>query len=121
MVDSCSCRRQAVAWRRRRMSAGLIAAVSLALVGGGTLMAAGPTQADVTDGLLLRYKLDETSGTVAHDSSGNERDGTVNGAADWKGATGLGFNGTNTYVKAPDNLMAGLSSITVDFDLWIDP
>ncbi|MFI1705072.1 LamG domain-containing protein [Streptomyces griseoruber] len=70
---------------------------------------------------MLRYKLDETSGTVAHDSSGNGRDGTVNGTADWKGADGLRFNGSNTYVKVPDNIMAGLSSITVDFDVWIDP
>jgi hypothetical protein len=106
---------------RRRLSAGLLAFVSLALVGGGSLMTAGPAQADVTNGLMLRYKLDETSGTVAHDSSGNGRDGTVNGTVDWKGASGLSFNGSNTYVKVPDNIMAGLNSITVDFDVWIDP
>ncbi|WP_306819824.1 LamG domain-containing protein [Streptomyces sp. CA-210063] len=105
---------------RRRMSAGLAAALSLVAVAGMALTTAAPAHADTTSGLLLRYKLDETSGTVAHDSSGNGRNGTVNGTADWKGAEGLGFNGSNTYVKVPDNIMAGLNSITVDFDVWID-
>ncbi|MEU9347689.1 LamG domain-containing protein, partial [Streptomyces sp. NPDC048278] len=79
-----------------------------------------PAQASITDGLLLRYKLDETSGTVAHDASGQGHDGTVNGTAGWKGAEGLDFNGSDTYVKVPNNILAGLNSITVDFDVWID-
>ncbi|MGW1667474.1 LamG domain-containing protein [Streptomyces sp. NPDC002324] len=103
---------------RRRMSAALVA-VSLALVA-GVLTTASPAQAEITDGLLLRYKLDETSGTVAHDSSGQGRDGTVNGTVDWDG-DGMAFNGSNTYVKAPNNIMAGLNSISVAFDVWIDP
>ncbi|WP_350284060.1 LamG domain-containing protein [Streptomyces graminofaciens] len=104
---------------RRRTSAGLLAAVVLAT--GTALTTATPAQADITDGLILRYKLDETSGTVARDSSGQNHDGTVNGTADWEGDQGLGFNGSNTYVKMPDNIMVGLNSITVDFDTWIDP
>ncbi|WP_371579553.1 LamG domain-containing protein [Streptomyces sp. NBC_01314] len=106
---------------RRRISAGLLAALSLVAVAGAALTTAAPAQAEISNGLILRYKLDETSGTVAHDSSGNGRDGTVNGTADWKGAEGLDFNGSNTYVKMPDNVMAGLNSITVAFDVWIDP
>jgi beta-xylosidase len=82
---------------------------------------AGTAQADVTDGLALWYKLDATSGSVATDSSGNGRNGTVNGTAVWTGGDGLGFNGTNTYIKVPDNVMSGLSSITVSMDLMIDP
>ncbi|MEE1757898.1 LamG domain-containing protein [Streptomyces sp. SP18BB07] len=84
------------------------------------LTTAAPAQAEITDGLLLRYKLDETSGTVAQDSSGHGRDGTVNGTAGWDG-DGMAFNGSNTYVKMPNNIMAGLNSITVAFDVWIDP
>ncbi|MEU3617935.1 LamG domain-containing protein [Streptomyces sp. NPDC006872] len=103
----------------RRMSAGTVAVLSLALAT-GALATAAPAQAEITNGLVLRYKLDETSGTVAHDSSGHGRDGTVNGTTGWDGA-GMGFNGSNTYIKAPDNIMAGLSSITVAFDVWIDP
>jgi hypothetical protein len=101
------------------MSAGLVATLSLALAA-GVLTTAAPAQAEITDGLLLRYKLDETSGTVAHDSSGHGRDGTVNGTVGWDG-DGMAFNGSNTYVKMPNNIMAGLNSITVDFHVWIDP
>jgi hypothetical protein len=53
---------------------------------------------------------------VATDVSGHHRDGT----ADWGGNQGLTFNGSNTYSKMPDNLMAGLDSIIVDFDVRID-
>ncbi|MFI1358309.1 LamG domain-containing protein [Streptomyces sp. NPDC020898] len=108
--------------RRRRRAAGLLATGLCLLLGAGTaLMTAAPAQADITNGLILRYKLDETSGTVAHDSSGQNHDGTVNGTAVWKGDQGLSFNGSNTYVKMPDSIMAGLNSITVDFETWIDP
>jgi len=104
----------------RRLSAGVVGVVSLALVAGTLATGATPAQAEIGNGLLLRYKLDEASGTVAHDSSGNGRDGTVNGTANWGGDQGLGFNGSNTYIKVPNNIMAGLSSITVDFDVWTD-
>ncbi|MGW0575353.1 LamG domain-containing protein [Streptomyces sp. NPDC002920] len=106
---------------RRRMFAGVVALLSLVLVAGATLTAATPAQAEITSGLLLRYKLDETSGTVAADSSGHGLNATVNGTATWGGDQGLGFNGSNTYIKMPNNIMAGLSSITVAFDVWIDP
>ncbi|MGW0584486.1 LamG domain-containing protein, partial [Streptomyces sp. NPDC002920] len=105
---------------RRRISVGAVGVLSLAIAA-GVLTTAAPAQAEITSGLLLRYKLDETSGTVAHDASGHGRDGTVNGTADWKGDEGLAFNGSNTYVKMPNNIMAGLSSITIAFDVWIDP
>ncbi|WP_232838149.1 LamG domain-containing protein [Streptomyces geranii] len=104
---------------RRWTSAGLVAALSLVLAA-TALTSAVPAQAEITNGLLLRYKLDETSGTVVHDSSGNGRDGAVNGTADWGGKEGLGFNGSDTYVKVPNNIMAGLNSISIDFNVWID-
>jgi hypothetical protein len=112
-----SARTGASPWRR--LSAGALAVLSLVLVAAsvGTVQ---PAQADITNGLLLRYKLDETWGNVAHDSSGNGRDGTVNGGVSWGGDQGLAFNGSDTYVKVPNNIMSGLNSITVDFDVWID-
>ncbi|MEV6342837.1 family 43 glycosylhydrolase [Actinoplanes sp. NPDC051851] len=96
---------------------------ALALLAGSLI--AGPAHAAdadaVTDGLVLRYKLDETSGTTATDSSGNGRNGEVKGTPTWSGTgQGLSFNGTDTYVKVPDDIMAGLSSISVDFDVKID-
>ncbi|MFC4066951.1 immunoglobulin-like domain-containing protein [Actinoplanes subglobosus] len=71
------------------------------------------------DGLVLWYKMDERSGALATDSSGNGRDGTVAGAASWTG-DGLTFDGSSTYVKAPDNVLAGLDSISVSFDVLMD-
>ncbi|MER6961789.1 LamG domain-containing protein [Streptomyces sp. NPDC000618] len=106
---------------RRRTSAVLLTALSLVAAAGAALTTAAPAQAEISNGLVLRYKLDETTGTVAHDSSGHGRDGTVNGTTVWKGVEGLEFNGFNTYVKMPNNVMTGLNSITVAFDVWIDP
>ncbi|MEJ3747214.1 family 43 glycosylhydrolase [Actinomycetes bacterium KLBMP 9797] len=84
-------------------------------------LVATPTSAaaDVTDGLALWYKLDATSGAVATDASGHGRDGTVNGTAAW--GDGLAFNGSNTYVKVPDNVLSGLTSITVALDVYVAP
>ena len=101
----------------------LAAIATLALLAGGLTATAAPAAAasGVTDGLLLWYKLDETAGTVAADSSGKGNDGAVGGAAGWSGDQGLAFNGTDTYVKVPDDIMSGLSSISVAFDVQIDP
>ncbi|MEV0227360.1 family 43 glycosylhydrolase [Streptomyces sp. NPDC050704] len=77
--------------------------------------------AEITDGLALWYKLDAASGTTVADASGNGRDGTVNGAAGWSGSgEGLEFNGSDTYVKVPDNVLSGMNSITVSMDVRID-
>ncbi len=77
--------------------------------------------AATADGLALWYKLDAASGTVAVDSSGKGRDGAVLGTPGWTPGEGLSFNGTNTYVKVPDNLMRGMDAITVAMDVFIDP
>lgn len=77
--------------------------------------------ADVTDGLALWYKLDGDSGSTVTDASGNGRDGTVNGTADWSDTgQGLAFNGSDTYVKVPDDVMKGMDAITVSTDVLID-
>ncbi|PIM66161.1 hypothetical protein CTU88_44560, partial [Streptomyces sp. JV178] len=77
--------------------------------------------AEITDGLALWYKRGATAGTVAADVSGNGRNGTVNGSAGWSGSgEGLTFNGSDTYIKVPDNIMSGMNSITVSMDVQID-
>jgi len=106
---------------RRRSPFTLGAAVLALLAASLTVGPVSPAAAAATDGLALWYKLDETSGTVAADSSGNNRDGTVKGTATWSTGQGLAFNGTDTYIKAPDNLLAGLDSISVAMDVLIDP
>ncbi|MBW8821289.1 MAG: family 43 glycosylhydrolase, partial [Streptomyces sp.] len=77
--------------------------------------------ADVTDGLALWYKLDGASGTTIADASSHGRDGTVNGTADWSDpAQGLAFNGSDTSINVPDDVMKGMDSITVSTDVLID-
>lgn len=57
---------------------------------------------------------------VPADSSGNGRTGTlVNGAAP-RGAAGVALDGTDDYVKLPDNLLAGLNSITVSTEVLVN-
>ena len=82
-----------------------------------TTAAAIPTP--TTDGLKLWYKLDELSGTVAHDASGSGHDGTLVGGGDWTDGQGLTFGGSS-YVDLPDDLLAGYSAVTVSADVWVD-
>lgn len=104
--------------------AGLTAASMLLALAGPALPAQAAQSAevsDVTDGLALWYKLDADSGTTVSDASGNGRTGTVNGTADWSASgQGLAFNGTDTYIKVPDDVMKGMDSITVSLDVRID-
>ncbi|MBO3743367.1 family 43 glycosylhydrolase [Actinoplanes flavus] len=85
----------------------------------GTLVTPAPAAA-ATDGLLLWYRLDESTGTVATDASGNGRDGAVLGTPAWSGDQGLGLNGTDTYIKAPDHLLRDVDAVSVSFDVKID-
>lgn len=110
---------------------GLVAALGL----GGALTAPSATAsvsasvpaalADVDTGLIGWWKLDETSGSVAADSSGRGRDGTVAGSATWNGGDGFTFsggaNGSGNAIRLPDDLLAGVDALTVDFDVWVDP
>jgi beta-xylosidase len=93
---------------------------ALSLLASGFVAASPARAAEITDGLALWYKLDALSGTAAVDSSGNGRDGAVNGTATWTAGQGLTFDGSATYIKVPDNIMGGMSSITVAADVLID-
>ncbi|MCE6997345.1 family 43 glycosylhydrolase [Saccharothrix sp. S26] len=101
----------------RRLAAGVAVALCWSTVAVPQSAAAAE---DVTDGLVLRYDLDQTSGSVVVDSSGNGRDGTLAGGT-WSGAGGLGLDGVDDHVKIPNNVIAGLSSITVSVDVLVDP
>jgi len=102
---------------RRALATSLVLAVLA-----GLLLALPPaaTAVDVTDGLVLRYDLTQASGTVVADTSGNGRDGTLIGGGTWTGATGLTLDGVDDHVKLPDNIMAGLSEITISTDVYIE-
>jgi hypothetical protein len=76
-------------------------------------------------GLAAHWKLDETSGTVADDSSGNGHIGNLKGGLSFDndsipGPVGdaLDFDGTNDYIKAP-TAVAPTSTLTMA--MWIRP
>ncbi len=104
-------------------------AVSLSLLAGTLALTASPASAentsaensaDVVDGLVVRYDLDQESGATATDTSGHGRDGTLAGDASWSdGALTLG--GGNGHVRLPNNVLAGLTQITVSADVYLDP
>jgi beta-xylosidase len=71
--------------------------------------------------LVLQYALDQTSGTVAVDSSGKGHNGAVVNGGTWAGSEGLKLDGVNDYVRLPDNIMQGLSAITVSTDVLMAP
>lgn len=110
---------------RARRRSGLLTGLTAAALFLGLAAPMAPAQAadpvDVTDGLALWYKLDAASGSTVPDASGHGRDGAVHGTADWSDpGQGLAFNGSDTYVKVPDDVMKGMSSITVSTDVLID-
>ncbi|MGN9758529.1 immunoglobulin-like domain-containing protein, partial [Streptomyces sp. SD31] len=113
---------------RARRLAGRLAGLTAASLVLGLAASTVPAQAadtaapaEITDGLALWYKLDATSGSTVTDASGNGRDGTVSGAADWSGTgEGLAFNGSDTYVKVPNDVMKSMDAITVSMDVRID-
>lgn len=110
--------------RARRWAGRLAGLTAVSLFLGLTAPVTSATAADtvdITDGLALWYKLDAASGSTVADASGNGRDGTVNGTADWSSpGQGLAFNGSDTYVKVPNDVMKGMSAITVSTDVLID-
>ena len=70
------------------------------------------------NGLVAWWKFDETSGTVAYDSSGNGNDGNLTNGPTWtdgKIGGALSFDGHNDRVKLAHNMINGLIDITVSF------
>lgn len=60
------------------------------------------------DGFVAHWKLDETSGTIAVDSSSYGNDGTVNGTVDWKAAIygnghGFDYSDGEDYIEIPNS------------------
>ncbi|KQQ05845.1 MULTISPECIES: family 43 glycosylhydrolase [unclassified Rathayibacter] len=95
----------------------LVLATTLALA--VPLLTAQSAAAAPADDLILRYALDETSGTVAVDSSGRGRNGTLSGGAAASGTSGVKLDGVDDYVKLPDDVLSGLSSITVSAEVLV--
>ena len=79
-----------------------------------------PAHADITNGLVGWWKLDEVSGTSAADSSGNGSVGILQNGPSW--ATGkigqaLNFDGIDDFVEIPFGDWLNVNNITVS--LWV--
>ncbi|XBH21001.1 family 43 glycosylhydrolase [Jonesiaceae bacterium BS-20] len=105
--------------RRINIFTGALAAVSVALA--GAVAPASAAEELPEAGLVVHYPLDETSGAIAKDASGNNKDASIVGAPALEGIQGVALDGKDDYVKLPDNIIAGLDSITVSMDVKIDP
>ena len=100
------------------MSKKPICLISLVLVLG--LVLTSTAKAAESD-LAGYWKFDEGSGTTAHDSSGNENDGTLVGGAQWVAGNfggAIQFNGSNAYVTA-SHIPLDSRSFTVT--MWVNP
>lgn len=80
--------------------------------------------ADITSNLVAWYRLDETSGTTATDSSGNGNDGTyvnsptLNVTGAFGTSTAVTFLSTSSQrVTLPNDLLAGATAVSCGF--WL--
>ncbi len=79
-----------------------------------------PAHADVTDGLVGWWKLDEGSGTSATDSSGNNNIGTLTNGPTWvsgKKAGAVNFDGADDSINAANS--ASLTDVNLGSQLSI--
>ena len=89
------------------------------------------TDAQLSAGLVHHYKLDETSGTTLADSGSaggggnatlvNPGKATLTGAGVALNPDAYATSLTGSYVRLPDNITAGMTDMTVDYDIRIDP
>ena len=83
----------------------------------------GTTWRFYTGGLIAHWKLDETEGSVAKDSSKHKFDAVVKGGAQWQSdgqvAGALSFDGVDDYIELPEavNQFGGGFSVV----LWAKP
>jgi len=87
----------------------------------------GTASATVTlvsaNGLVARWKLDETAGIVAADFTGNGHDGAVSGGPTWNTygylEGGLTLDGTDDYVNVPSSGQFDVGAGTFSVSAWI--
>lgn len=75
----------------------------------------------VGQGLVAHWALDESSGSVASDMSGNGHDGSVSGASWINGFDGnaLDFNGSNSNVSLPSAAFSGIGD-EFTIAMWVN-
>jgi hypothetical protein len=105
--------------RLKTVVAASIAALVVPLAGSAGTAFAAPAAPD--ERLVAHYALDETAGTVAIDSSGNDRNASYVGGAVLGGDAGVSLDGVDDHVALPANILAGLDSVTVSLDVLVRP
>jgi len=96
-------------------------------------MGGGGAGGTINSGMVVWYKLDESSGTTAADSSGNARNGTVTTVGGGTGAfstthqvgtNAVNLNGTSStvgaYVNVPASLNAMGATTAVTIACWVN-
>jgi flagellin-like protein len=75
-----------------------------------------------TTGIVSEWHFNSGTGNIAYDSSGNENDGTIHGAAWISGMSGsaLSFNGSNDYVNVPYAANLDITG-AITIELWMNP
>ncbi|WP_152191739.1 immunoglobulin-like domain-containing protein [Georgenia satyanarayanai] len=118
--------------QRRTRLLGAITALTVGIGGLGSSAAAGSVSPDAEpdlEGLVHHFRLDETSGTVLANSGSDGTPATLVNA-DKATLTGEGVRLNpdsyetaleGAYVELPDDLTAGMTDLTVDYDVWVDP
>lgn len=76
-----------------------------------------------SSGLSAYWKLDETIGTIAYDSSENNNTGTVNGATWITGVVGnaLDFDGIDDYINSGNGNSLNITGNEMSITAWIYP
>jgi glucose/arabinose dehydrogenase/PKD repeat protein len=91
--------------------------------GAATTYTATYKPAAASPGLVLAYGFEETSGTVANDSSPAKNNGTINGpvsTASGRFGRALSFDGVNDRVDVPDSSSLDLTT-GMTLEAWVKP
>ncbi|MCS5724112.1 family 43 glycosylhydrolase, partial [Herbiconiux sp. CPCC 203407] len=71
------------------------------------------------EGQIVSYDFSDSTGSTLTDVSGNGLDGTVMGGATFADGA-LRLDGGDDYVKLPNDILAGVTDVSVQTEVWID-
>jgi len=74
----------------------------------------------VSADLIVHWSLDESSGSIAHDTSGKGHNGTIGGSPNWVGGQicgALNFDGSTNYIDMDDRVVEGTWTLA----MWLKP
>jgi hypothetical protein len=69
------------------------------------------------------WKMDENTGTLANDSSGNGNAGTLTNGPTWaagKSGSAVNFNGSNSYIDVPNSSSLNITGSSLSLSAWVN-